>query len=214
MHVRTFLLFCNILDKKGIEGLVMEASLSGNTVLHITGGFIEEIDSDRGNTLVTISYTERSGGGRGRQREQRLRLVVNRSTVIMDEKGKRIPAGDLKVGMVINASVSSAMTRSIPPQSAAHRIRIISRPMSGAVTLGRIIDIDRRNRSFMTISDGNRSSLIRFRVERDTVIEDLFGRPMAFSGLIPGLRVRVSHGSFMTASVPPQATALEVRVIR
>ena len=37
---------------------------------------------------------------------------------------------------------------------------------------------------------------------------------MGFSRLFPGLRVRVRHANFMTASIPPQTTALEVRVIR
>lgn len=41
-----------------------------------------------------------------------------------------------------------------------------------------------------------------------------FGRPMNFSGLVSGLRVRVRHAAFMTASIPPQTTAFEIRVVR
>lgn len=192
----------------------MDVNMSGNTMLHITGGMIEEIGRDRNNTLVTITYTDCPSCRRREQREQTVRLVVSRDTVILDEKGRRVSVRDLKVGMVINASISTAMTRSIPPQSEAYRIRIVSRPASDAVTLGRIIDIDRRGRSFTLVSDGNRASVIRFNVPEDAIIQDLFGRPMAFSGLIPGLRVRVSHAAFMTASIPPQTTAFEIRVIR
>lgn len=82
------------------------------------------------------------------------------------------------------------------------------------IIIGRIIDIDRRSRTFITISDGNRSSVIRFNVPRNARIFDVFGRPIDFSRLVPGLRVRVRHADFMTPSIPPQTTAFEIRVIR
>lgn len=43
---------------------------------------------------------------------------------------------------------------------------------------------------------------------------DILGRRMNFSGLVPGLRVNVSHADFMTASLPPQTNAFEVRIIK
>lgn len=106
------------------------------------------------------------------------------------------------------------MTRSIPPQSNAFMIRIMQRQLPDSVTVGRIIDIDRQNRNFTTIGDNNRSSIIRFNVPEDARIFDIAGRPMNFSRLMPGMRVRVRHASFMTASIPPQTTASEIRVIR
>ena len=75
------------------------------------------------------------------------------------------------------------------------------------------MDVDRQNRSFTTISDGNLSSVIRFNVADDAQILNSFGRPMNFVNLVPGLRVRVRHAAFMTMSIPPQTTAFEVRVI-
>ena len=47
---------------------------------------------------------------------------------------------------------------------------------SDNTTIGRIIDIDRTSRHFTTISDGNRSSIIRFNVPEDARIFDIFGR--------------------------------------
>lgn len=82
------------------------------------------------------------------------------------------------------------------------------------ITVGRIISIDSRNRSFSTISNGNPSSVIRFNVPMQAKIFDFLGRPVRFSSLTPGLRVRVRHASFMTASIPPQTTAFEIRMIR
>lgn len=189
----------------------MDNTLPRNARIHILGGLIEEITTDGNNTLVTVAYTECPACN---QRDQRVRLVVGNNTLIYDESGNRIPAQDLQTGMVINAVFSAAMTRSIPPQATAYRIRVVSRPVSENITEGRIIDIDRQNRSFTTISNANPTSIIRFIVPENAVIRDIFGRQMNFSNLVAGLRVRVRHAGFMTASIPPQTTAFEVQVIR
>lgn len=81
------------------------------------------------------------------------------------------------------------------------------------ITVGRILDVDRGNRSFTTISDRDFSSVIRFNVAEDARILDRMGRPVNFSRLSPGMRVRVRHANFMTASIPPQTTAFEVRIL-
>ena len=85
---------------------------------------------------------------------------------------------------------------------------------SDNITIGRIVNIDRQNRSFTVMTDRNVSSAIRFNVPPNARILDLFGRSIHFHDLIPGLRVRVRHASFMTMSLPPQTTAFTVRVIR
>lgn len=85
--------------------------------------------------------------------------------------------------------------------------------MNDEITVGRIVNVNRQNRSFTTISDGNLSTVIQFNVPEDAAIRNIFGRPMNFSNLVPGLRVRVRHASFMTASIPPQTTAFEIQVI-
>lgn len=82
------------------------------------------------------------------------------------------------------------------------------------IIIGRILDIDRQNRSFSTISDGRLSSVTRFNVPMNAQIFDMFGRPINFSRLVPGMRVRVRHADFMTASIPPQTTAFVIRIIR
>ena len=179
-------------------------------VTNITNGTIENISPERGNTLVLVTYM----GGRGNQREeQTVRLVVGPRTIVLNTRGEPVPASALRVGMNINASFSSAMTRSIPPQATAYLIRIMGRPMRDDITIGRILDINRNNRSFTTISDRDFSSVVRFNTSENTRFFDRFGRPMEFSRLNPGMRVRVRHANFMTASLPPQTTAFEVRVL-
>ena len=182
-----------------------------NSIINISDGLIENIDRDRNNTFVTISYADCMNC---RRTEQTVRLVVGNNTLIFDERGNTIPASDLRTGMTVNAAFSSAMTRSIPPQATAFMIRIMRRPATENIVTGRIVDVNRQNRSFSTMSNNNPSSLIRFNVPEDAIILDMAGRPMNFSRLTPGLRVRVRHADFMTASIPPQTTAFEVRVLR
>ncbi|MEE1087023.1 MAG: hypothetical protein U0L05_07680 [Schaedlerella sp.] len=178
-------------------------------VINISNGRIEEIFSEQRNTYVTITY-RRPGSGR---REQTVRLVAGPRTVILNEKGMPITASALRVGMMVNASFSSAMTRSIPPQAVAYVIRIVRRPIQEQTTTGRILNIDRDRKNFTTISDRDASTIIRFNVPENVRIFNRSGRPVDFENLTRGMRVLVKHANFMTASIPPQTTAFEIRVL-
>ena len=78
--------------------------------------------------------------------------------------------------------------------------------------MGAVLEVNRQNRSFTTISNGNPFSIIRFNVPNNAFIFDRFGRPLDFNQLTPGMRVWVRHANFMTYSIPPQTTAYEIRV--
>ncbi len=178
-------------------------------VIQINNGRIQDISTDRGTSFVTVSYRENVGG---RWNQQTVRLVVGPRTVILDANGRPTTITGLNRGMIVDATISDVMTRSIPPQANAYVIRVERRNQADNFTTGRILNIDRRNRSFTTISDGNLSSTIRFNVTDHTMFFNRMGRRIGFSDLQQGMRVRVRHASFMTASIPPQTTAFEVRV--
>lgn len=180
-----------------------------NSIINVSDAIIDSVDF--GNRFITISYDECINCV---QSEQTVRLIISDDTMIFDERGNTISERELRPGMTVNVAFSSAMTRSIPPQAAAIMIRIVERPMSDRTTEARILDIDRQNRSFTAISDSNLSSITRYNVPIDAVVLDIAGRPMDFGRLMAGMRVRIRHASFMTASIPPQTTAFEVRVIR
>lgn len=181
-----------------------------DTFVTINRGRIEDISRDNRNTLVTVVY----GRGLGRDHmEERLRMVVNNRTFIFDEYGNLIRPSDLTRDMIINAVVSSSMSRSMPPQATAYAIRVLRRPVADNVVTGRIIDVDRDSRMFTIISENNPNAVIRFSVPMNTPVYDMQGRPMGFARLFPGLRVQVRHADFMTASIPPQTTAFEIRVL-
>ena len=52
-------------------------------------------------------------------------ISFDRNTTILNENGNVILPRELAVGMTINAMVSSAMTRSIPPQAQAFVIQLL-----------------------------------------------------------------------------------------
>lgn len=179
-------------------------------VNRISNATIEEISQDRNNTLVTAVYRDRKNN---RGEEQRIRMVVSPGTVVVNMNGTRGNVSDLTVGMVVNAILSNAATRSIPPQAEAFLVEIVRGGTEDSTTIGRIVDIDRMERNFTTISDGNFTSIVRFNVPPNTPIINRMGRNMEFVGLVPGMRVEVRHANFMTASIPPQTTALEIKVL-
>lgn len=169
---------------------------------------IENISTEANTTFITISYRSCRTCN-----SQTVVLVANRNTILLNENQRTVPLNTLRKGMTVNALFSTAMTRSIPPQATAYLIQIIERPVSDTTTTGRIIDIDRQNLSFTTTSDRNPTSAIRFNVAENARIFDKSGRQIPFGLLMPGMRVRVRHASFMTASIPPQTTAFEIRVL-
>ena len=200
-----------------MDNVMFDEGLLNDNFVEIQRGRIDEITRDNRNTLVTVSFSDGRGRDNDRgmgQMEQQIRMVVNNRTIIFDEFGNTIRPNELQRGMTINAIVSSAMTRSIPPQATAYLIRVLRRPVSDNTITGRIIDVDRNARMFTTITGNNPTSIIRFSVPNNTPIFDMQGRPMPFARLFPGLRVQVRHANFMTASIPPQTTAREIRVIR
>ena len=180
-------------------------------VIRVFSASIDAISRDRNTTLVTISYRDCIGCAQPRGS---VRLVVNQETDIYDERGRSMRAGELERGMIVDASFSSAMTRSIPPQAQAFSIRVTRRANRTETTTGRIIEVNTRNNYILVLRNQNPTSVIRFNISPDTDIFDIFGRRTGLSSLRPGFRVRVEHASFMTLSIPPQTPAFTVRVIR
>lgn len=170
---------------------------------------LEQIFFEYGTAYVTIRYEDCS-----RCRQQRVMLVVNRTTIISDEHGREITARELEEGMLADVVFSQTMTRSIPPQSQAFRIRVVNRPRRLDTTIGRIAEVNTREPFIMILSTPNPASAILFHITPETRILDPLGRNISLSRLVPGLRVRVEHADFMTASLPPQTTAFEIRVVR
>lgn len=123
----------------------MNHAFPGNSMINISNARIDGISSESGTILITVSYLDCVICKNTRQT---IRLVVSDNTLIFDEHGNIISVGTLRVGMIVNATISSAMTRSIPPQAQAFIMKLVRRGASNNTTTGRIKEIDRQNRSF------------------------------------------------------------------
>ncbi len=177
--------------------------------MEISNGIITGIVEEMGNRFLTVEYGQ----------SEVIRLLVDERTVILGNNCTEVMWEDLEEGTFIDAKVSDTMTRSIPPQATAYLIRIIREtrpgrpPVREDMTTGRIWNVNRNNRSFDTITGQDFSTLTRFNVPEDARILNRMGRPISFSELMIGMRVRVTHANFMTASIPPQTTAFEVQIL-
>ncbi|MBR1865663.1 MAG: hypothetical protein IJ801_04075 [Lachnospiraceae bacterium] len=180
-------------------------------VINVLDAVIDEITTNRNTTLVTITYRSCPTC---KEPKQTVTLIIGPETALRNEHGGSVRVNELREGMVIHASFSPTMTRSNPPQAQAFLLIIVKRPETRETTIGRIAEVNPRNDFLVVIQNQNPSSAIRFHISQETVILDPIGRRIPLSRLRPGLRVRVEHASFMTASIPPQTTAFTVQVIR
>ena len=189
----------------------MNAFIGNDFVINVFNAVIQNISSNRTTHFINISYDECV---RCNNREKNVTLIVDRDTIIIGQGGNSIPANSLQRGMTINASFSAAMTRSIPPQTQAFVIQVVNRPSMHNTSVGRIIGTDSINRFITVMTNSNPASVIRFNVTPNAVILTPFGRSTSFASLVPGMRVRVIHASFMTLSIPPQTTAYRIQILR
>lgn len=184
-------------------------------VISIRNAVIDDIVIDRRNSIVTVSYFVIENRV---QVVRTLSMIVSDNTRVKNQNGRVIPARDLRVGMFVNALVSSAMTRSIPPQTRAFQITVVRGaqppvPPPVPVTTGRIVSVDLRNNMFTIGVPWDINRQMRFVVNRDTVILTRNGRRVGLQHLIPGMTVRVEYSDFQTASIPPQAVAYVVQIL-
>ncbi len=180
-----------------------------DNVITAENAFIESVNTDNRTGYVTISYGIM--GDFCMMHVQVVTLVVGNDTILLDQFGQPISLGDLREGMMVYAEFSSAMTRSIPPQARAFRIIVVDNNFS--VTEDRVAYVDSVNNFLYTGNPNNINTQMRFVITDATIIKDRRGRLIRLRDLRPGDFVRVEHAVFQTASIPPQTTAFNVRVL-
>jgi hypothetical protein len=188
----------------------VDAMRKRNEVIFVQDALIEEIIIDNRTGFVTISYGVM--GERCMVYMQLVTLVVDRDTVIRNQFGQDLSLRDLREGMIVDAEFSSAMTRSIPPQSRAFRITVIQND-SVSITEDRVLSVDINNGFFYTGNAEDMLSQMRFVVNNETRIMDRRGNKIRLRDLRPGQLVRVEHANFQTMSIPPQTTAFNVQIL-
>lgn len=187
-----------------------------NMAIRVEDAVIEEIFHENRTSFITISYGVL--GDFNTINMELVRLVVDRNTIIRNRRGRRINIRDLNVGNVVDASFSTAMTRSIPPQSRAFMITVVREnvnplPVFPNIVEDRIMEVDRNYNFLITGNQNDIMSQMRFVVDNSTDIFDRRGNRIRLRNLRPGQMVRVEHADFMTMSIPPQTTAFRIWVI-
>ena len=187
-----------------------------NMAIRVEDAVIEEIFHENRTSFVTISYGVL--GDFNTINMELVRLVVDGNTIIRNRRGRRISIRDLNVGNVVDASFSTAMTRSIPPQSRAFMITVVREnvnplPVFPNIVEDRIMEVDRNYNFLITGNQNDIMSQMRFVVDNSTDIFDRRGNRIRLRNLRPGQMVRVEHADFMTMSIPPQTTAFRIWVI-
>ena len=88
-------------------------------IIYIFNGMIMNISTNGNNTLITVTYRDVSSD---MMTEETVVLATDSNTIILNENGNIMDASTLQAGMLINAIISSNMTRSNPPQAYAYFI--------------------------------------------------------------------------------------------
>lgn len=190
--------------------LIRENMFRFGNFMRINDAIVEELSCSGSRRSILISHQPQRTS-----QPQTIRLNINQNTVVLNALGQSISPCSLRRGTRIDAVISAAMTRSIPPQANAFII-MVQRPSqvpSSAVTTGRIASVDVRNRILTTGNPDNINSQTNFVITNSTTITDRSGRPIRLAMLRPGERVRITHANFQTASIPPQTTAFHVQVL-
>ncbi|MDD4113160.1 MAG: hypothetical protein PHC56_09060 [Herbinix sp.] len=95
-----------------------------DNIIHVENALIEEVATDTGKRgYVLISF--QAGDDNNMIYMQEVRLNVAEETIIIDEEGRPLNLYAFEEGMRIDADISAAMTRSIPPQSYAYRVKVL-----------------------------------------------------------------------------------------
>lgn len=183
-----------------------------DTVIHVDSALIEEVAANTGRTgYILISYGVSDENDMIYMQE--VRLNVGNNTIIIDEMGIPLDLYDLKEGMRIDADFSSAMTRSIPPQSNAYRIVVLQEEASVNITTDRVVSVDTDNGFLLTGNPYDMYDQMIFTISNETVILDRNNNDIPLEAIQPGQLVRVEHAIFQTLSIPPQSPAYRVQVL-
>jgi hypothetical protein len=183
-----------------------------DTIIHVENAYIEEVAANTERTgyiLISVGVNDENN----MIYMQEVRLNVGNNTIIIDEKGISLNLYDLNEGMRIDADFSSAMTRSIPPQSSAYRIVVLQEEDSMNITTDRVVSVDTNNGFLLTGNLYDMYDQMIFTISDDTVILDQDNDTIPLEAIQPGQLVRVEHAIFQTLSIPPQSPAYRVRVL-
>ncbi len=148
-------------------------------------------------------------------------LNVGDETEILDTDGNKLDFSALTIGMEVEVEHSMAMTMSLPPQTAAFQIKVVSALEAKDVlgtwgTIEEILQSDNGDVSVRVkgagLTDRSPEEVV-LRIAKDTVLQDADGKAIGVKELEKGARVVGFYTPMLTKSLPPIGTALKLTLV-
>ncbi|MDF2938034.1 MAG: copper amine oxidase [Paenibacillaceae bacterium] len=148
-------------------------------------------------------------------------LNIGDQTELMDADGNKLDFSALSIGMDVEVEHSMAMTMSLPPQTSAFKIKVISALAEKDVlgtwgVIGEIRESDDGDISVRVkgagLSDHSPEEVV-LRIAKDTVLQDVSGKAIDAKELTEGARVAGFYTPMLTKSLPPIGTALKMTLV-
>ena len=186
-------------------------TMSGS-IMEVQNALVEEMYTSNSRTgYLLISYAD--PGENDMINIELLQLNIGWETILINQFGDNISLCSITKGSYVNATFSTMMTRSIPPQSNAYRVIAMVNALSYSITTDRILLVDSSNNFIYTGNPNDETEQMRFVITSATEIIDENGNPLILDDLKPGKMVRIKHANFQTASIPPQTTAFVIELL-
>lgn len=156
-----------------------------------TSGVITE----KNDNQITVVGTPAAQGG-----QKEIKLNVNESTVIVNEKGEKLAKDALKANQNVDVFYGPAMTFSLPPMGNA--TKIVVKAQESVKVEGTIekSDFAKDKQIYLNVnSDDNKNNDIVLNITGDTKIVNVRGDKVE---LKPGMKIVAFHSPIMTMSIP------------
>lgn len=178
----------------------------------IENAIVEEVfEGSRGDGYILVSRGV--PGTNNMLYKELLRLNISRRTRIKNPRGRNVRLGDIESGMRINAIHSPVVTRSIPPQTEAYEITVLTAAQPHSITTDRLVRVEPRNNILVTGNPRVPEEQKRFLVTEDTVIRNQLGQRIRLIDLEPGQLLRIEHAEFTILIYPQQIAAYRIQVL-
>lgn len=185
--------------------------INEKTVPSIENATIEDINIRNNNITVIYDVVHDN-----KIYEETIILLVDNNTVIRNEFEKTIAITDLKVGMLINAKHSEAVTLGIPPTAKAHSIYVVDNNQSLLIENAKINNVDTKNsRITVTYEDKFNNKIYTEMIllfDNNTIIKDSTGKSLTLKDLKVGMIIDATHSQAVTYSMPPMSLAYSINV--
>ncbi|WP_181592623.1 copper amine oxidase N-terminal domain-containing protein [Paenibacillus sp. YN15] len=148
-------------------------------------------------------------------------LKIDDQTEILDAEGNKLEFSALSIGMEVEVEHYMVMTMSLPPQTGALKIKVISALAEKDVmgTSGVIEEVNQKDDGGVSVritglglTDSSPEDVV-LQIAEDTVLLDVDGKAIDVKELTKGARVVGFYTPKLAKSLPPIGTALKVTLV-